>query len=642
MTISVSKIPSCGTFLVRSTFFSRAALLEADDIDKVITPELFASSLCGDYGIPAASFSAKIAAVIHERIAEYRDQIAPAEQPGPSLRGKLDEPGDDDSKALVEVFRRIREVDDDETETDSSPVSDEIRTDSGVDNDDQVKVVTFEDTDMDMDEKRQQERPMTVEELSASLEGESGEDLRLLIKIDIMVGVQNLSDTFEWDINSEVTPEEFAASYCRELGLSGEFMYVPILVSQQSDSSLSCSTALSHDIHEQIMVQRRCLFLTGHIFGSGLELDDEVKTSFLPPIRNVLRTEQVAMSSFTPIFATFTDEDIAAIEKERDRDSKRKRRATRARRGVILPDREPAKTHRTLLKLVGPNGIMAQTTETTAPAPVQSSRRAAAIAAQANINLLAQDLPIPQPPTPPANPVHSRVGKARGRAPGVGRGNYPRGSPSTFDQNGDNNSPLPASALKRSFREESASEVNSPSAKASRHRNGMSPATSEDQQVKFEQGHGHGTFTHVPSGLNESKRKSEDMHGHSHDARDPKAPRMDLNPGQNQPLQPHPSDGSSTMSTQSMPQKWAEKSQNQNRSVPSSSASDSGSESSDSDYGAPKKPAAAAGVQKSVTPAPRVVSTGGGGGGGKAISPVSYMKQEVCWRFSDTRPGRSG
>jgi SWI/SNF-related matrix-associated actin-dependent regulator of chromatin subfamily B protein 1 len=66
---------------------------------------------------------------------------------------------------------------------------------------------------------------MSVEELSASLEGgEYGEDLRLLIKIDIMVGNQNLSDTFEWDINSEVTPEEFAASYCRELGLSGEFM----------------------------------------------------------------------------------------------------------------------------------------------------------------------------------------------------------------------------------------------------------------------------------------------------------------------------------------------------------------------------------------------------------------------------------
>ena len=89
---------------------------------------------------------------------------------------------------------------------------------------------------MDMDEKRQQERPMTVEELSASMEGESGEDLRLLIKIDIMVGTQNLSDTFEWDINSEVTPEEFAASYCRELGLSGEFMYVPILVSRENDS----------------------------------------------------------------------------------------------------------------------------------------------------------------------------------------------------------------------------------------------------------------------------------------------------------------------------------------------------------------------------------------------------------------------
>lgn len=368
------------------------------------------------------------------------------------------------------------------------------------------------------------------------------------------------------------------------------------------------------------MVQRRCLFLTGHIYGSGLDLDDEVKTSFLPPLLNVLRTEQVAMSTFTPIFATFTDEDIVAIEKERERDSKRKRRATRARRGVILPDREPPKTHRTLLNGLGPNGVATQATETSAPVPVQSSRRAAAIAAQANINLLAQDLPIAQPPTPPPNPVHARVGRGRGRAPGVGRGNYPRGSPASFDVNGENNTPLPSSALKRSFREESASEVNSPSAKASRLRNGISPAIADEQQVKIE----HGTFTHVPSGLNDSKRKSEDMN----DTRDTKAPRMDLVTnvnGQAQILQSHPPDGSATMSTQSMPQKWTEKTQDQ--SMPSS-PSDSGSESSDSDYGAPKKVVPPPVPVKSVTPAPRAVSSGTGAAG-KAVSPVAYMKQEV-------------
>lgn len=113
------------------------------------------------------------------------------------------------------------------------------------------------------------------------------------------------------------------------------------------------------------------------------------------------------MSTFTPIFATFTEEDIAAIDRERDRESKRKKRATRARRGVILPDREPAKTHRTLVNPLGPNGASAAAApaEQTAPVPTfTTSRRAAAIAAQANINLLAQDERLPAPASPPPMP----------------------------------------------------------------------------------------------------------------------------------------------------------------------------------------------------------------------------------------------
>lgn len=42
-------------------------------------------------------------------------------------------------------------------------------------------------------------------------------------QVDIIVGTQNLTDSFEWDLNSLVTPEEFALSHTKELGLSGEF-----------------------------------------------------------------------------------------------------------------------------------------------------------------------------------------------------------------------------------------------------------------------------------------------------------------------------------------------------------------------------------------------------------------------------------
>jgi SWI/SNF-related matrix-associated actin-dependent regulator of chromatin subfamily B protein 1 len=45
-------------------------------------------------------------------------------------------------------------------------------------------------------------------------------------QVDILVGTQNLTDSFEWDLNSNVSPEEFAASHVKELGLSGEFASV--------------------------------------------------------------------------------------------------------------------------------------------------------------------------------------------------------------------------------------------------------------------------------------------------------------------------------------------------------------------------------------------------------------------------------
>jgi SWI/SNF-related matrix-associated actin-dependent regulator of chromatin subfamily B protein 1 len=133
------------------------------------------------------------------------------------------------------------------------------------------------------------------------------------------------------------------------------------------------------------------------------------------------------MSTYTPIFTTYTEEDVLLIEREREKDSKRKKRGTRARRGVLLPDREPVKTHRTLLNPLGANGLLPPRFEDLTPTLQHTghgSRRAAAIAAQANINLIAQDLPIPEKAPPSPAPVF--VSK-RGR--GFKRGGLSRASP---------------------------------------------------------------------------------------------------------------------------------------------------------------------------------------------------------------------
>lgn len=159
--------------------------------------------------MPAGQFIPKIVAAIKERVREYQDQVLPIQQRTNDVAGKglID---DDEGQSILETFRRAHLGDDEE----------EVKTDEGADEDDShIRIVAFDDDD-DLDDKI-----MTVEEAMSCMPAPADDnELRILIKLDIMVGTQNLSDTFEWDLNSTVPPEEFAASYCRDLGLSGEFM----------------------------------------------------------------------------------------------------------------------------------------------------------------------------------------------------------------------------------------------------------------------------------------------------------------------------------------------------------------------------------------------------------------------------------
>ncbi|KAK8850360.1 hypothetical protein IAR55_004278 [Kwoniella newhampshirensis] len=488
--------------------------------DTVVTPELFAQTLCDDFGVPHVHFAPKIVAAINERVREYQDQVLPmvGQRAPEDTCGKLDPDGDAQTMALIEVFRRVRE---------GSGVEEEIKTDPGDQLDDNVKIVTFE-VDCLKEEDRdsgvvQVEKAMTVEEATAMLPSSDAlEELRILIKVDIIIGTQNLTDSFEWDLNSAVTPEEFAASYITELGLSLEF-----------------ATALAHDIHEQILVHKRSLFLVGHTFGSGLILDDEVRSAFLPPVTNTLRREDIAMASFTPIFNELRDDQLALLEAQREKEAKRKKRGGRPRRGVVLPEREPLKTQRTLLNNHGANGLPAFTAIAESALPPKdalpvSRRRGAAIAAEANINLLAQDLPLQAPPSPAYVNISAK-GKRIGRPPK----HLSRASPASFRENslvnGDHhashNGPLLHSlppAFKRSLREDSTDDISmghangalaSPAPSASRKRgvhsripdspteDTLASLSSKKQQMKVETD----TSANVPPSLGAgagTKRKS--------------------------------------------------------------------------------------------------------------------------------------
>ncbi|KAJ1547517.1 SWI SNF, matrix associated, actin dependent regulator of chromatin, sub b, member 1, partial [Nowakowskiella sp. JEL0078] len=74
------------------------------------------------------------------------------------------------------------------------------------------------------------------------------EDTRVIIRLDINIGTESISDQFEWELSSTniTTPEEFARILVADLGLGLEFV-----------------TLISHSIHEQLH-RYRALWIQSH------------------------------------------------------------------------------------------------------------------------------------------------------------------------------------------------------------------------------------------------------------------------------------------------------------------------------------------------------------------------------------------
>ncbi|KAF9037383.1 SNF5-domain-containing protein [Hymenopellis radicata] len=250
-----------------------------------------------------------------------------------------------------------------------------------------------------------EDRPMDLHELKLN-ERDLHEDMRILIRLDIIVGSMKLEDQFEWDLdNTEALPESFAEVYTNELGLGGEFR-----------------TAIAHAIREQIQTYQKSLFLVGHPSDGTPVQDDELRGAFLPSLSSATRpTDQV--QAFTPLLNSLSDGEIERHEKERDKDmNKRKKRNTRGRRGVALPDRDAIRTYRT--PAYGFPELDPAILALQAAANAPTSRRAAAAAASLTIaNMVASEngQPLltqaptaaqPQPPPPPKEKKQKWLSKA--------------------------------------------------------------------------------------------------------------------------------------------------------------------------------------------------------------------------------------
>ncbi|KAF9078558.1 hypothetical protein BDP27DRAFT_16591 [Rhodocollybia butyracea] len=389
-------------------FFRYLLLFVVDPnlIDPVVTPEIFAQSIVEDYQL-APSYHSTIVRNIQEQLADYKAHSALYDGEGGEYLGDDNDPSliekgilhageamwwESWRKRLRTEFGFVRTGKDSLKSTHKRKVKQELDAD--------VENIT--------------EPPSLLEEKSMALnefevdEDKMAEDMRIVIKLDIIVGSMKLDDQFEWDIdNVKASPEHFAEVYTQDLGLSGEFR-----------------TAIAHSIREQIQTYQKSLFLVGRPSDGSTIQDEELRSAFLPSLVEGARAmDQV--QSFTPLLNYLSD---GEIEKERDKDiTRRRKRNTRGRRGVNLPDREPIKTYRT--PALGFPELDAATLALAAAANAPVSRRAAAAAASLTIaNMVASEngtpltpLTLPAAPQPAAVAAIAREKKVKGlfKAPPV-------------------------------------------------------------------------------------------------------------------------------------------------------------------------------------------------------------------------------
>ncbi|KAJ7481525.1 hypothetical protein FB451DRAFT_1443853 [Mycena latifolia] len=306
--------------------------------DPVISPENFAQTVVEDYNL-APTYHAVITKTIQDQLSDYRAhsanydgdswdvQVAEEDtlQAG-ALEGK--------SAAWWSAWRkRLR-----------SEYGFVRAGRSGGKGHKRRKVVKDEDDDMDAAD----ERPMAVEEFTFDQKA-LHDDMRILIRLDIIVGSIKLDDQFEWDLdNVDASPEGFAEIYAKELGLG---------------------PAISHAIREQVQAYQKTLFLVGHPTDGTPVQDEDLRSSLLPSLSSGARAmDQV--QAFTPQLNYLSDGELERHEKERDKDVNRRRKRNRG----------------------GRRGLDAATLAAAAAATAPMSRRAAAAAASVTIaNMVASE-----------------------------------------------------------------------------------------------------------------------------------------------------------------------------------------------------------------------------------------------------------
>ncbi|KAJ2859495.1 SWI/SNF chromatin-remodeling complex subunit, partial [Coemansia aciculifera] len=356
--------------------------------NELVPPQRFAHGLCIDLGLPPESFVPLIVQSIEEQLDDFRQYGNVEAASASSVRQTLL----DELAVRSEELLSLQEEDEDKEDKEES------------DNEDD-------------DSKDQSPKLMWVDD-----------ELRVVVRIDIIIGHIALRDQLEWDVapllrpppppvesllpneSSEsdaesagessddgqvpqspsaskglnrwrasalrdwasgalqgqaVTPEQVARVVCTERGLGGEF-----------------ETAFAHAAREQLYAFAKSFLLAGYAYRPQLlhkkrsrrpiVVDDrELARTVLAPITPATAVRRQAVSStFAPLIAHLHSADVERLEKDADREVRRKRRQggtggggsrmggrgsrvdqSRSGGSNLVPDREAHRTNRTMIAL---------------------------------------------------------------------------------------------------------------------------------------------------------------------------------------------------------------------------------------------------------------------------------------------------
>ncbi|KAJ1904087.1 SWI/SNF chromatin-remodeling complex subunit, partial [Coemansia sp. IMI 209127] len=325
--------------------------------NELVEPRWFAQGLCLDLDLPLEVFVPVIAQSIEDQLEDYRQYGQAAEPSCDYVHGMLADAtrlllNETADRSVDEATAKMARV-----ELQTSAADD--KTSDGVDKAGDGTSKTSDGTSKPNDDS--DGATLDIRD-TAVADAWVDDELRVAIRIDIIIGHIALRDQLEWDVapllrppltralgeeiadrarhtektaalvrdwvdgalrTQPVSPERVARVVCAEKALGGEF-----------------ETSIAHAIREQLYAFAKSFLLAGYTYRPQTKakyrlpsIDDrDLARCILPPLFQT-RRDLAASKTFAPVIVHLHGVDADRLEKDADRESRRKRRQGRGRGG---------------------------------------------------------------------------------------------------------------------------------------------------------------------------------------------------------------------------------------------------------------------------------------------------------------------